>query len=88
MRGCAHCGTSLDGYRSDARYCGAGHRAAAGRNRAAERAEASPPNSLVALSVEAPQSRAEACIERLATMGEERELTRARRKLIAWERTA
>jgi hypothetical protein len=37
VRICALCGTSLDGYRAHARYCGGPCRAAASRARAAER---------------------------------------------------
>lgn len=39
MRVCAHCGTSLDGHRRQARYCGGPCRAAASRTRAAERSK-------------------------------------------------
>ncbi len=37
MRTCANCGTSLDGYRPQAIYCGGPCRAAASRKRAAEK---------------------------------------------------
>jgi len=40
VRTCAHCGTSIDGYRSQARYCGGPCRAAASRKRATGRSSA------------------------------------------------
>jgi hypothetical protein len=88
MRVCAFCETSLDGYRRDARFCGAGCRSAARHSRRAERSDSGEPKVPGIARCEPAQSRAETCSERLATTEEETEVKRLLRKVREWEDAA
>lgn len=71
MRTCAHCATSLDGYRRQARYCGGPCRAAASRARAAERSSSVVSAPEPSVLDEGAQKRTQEATWRLATPAEE-----------------
>jgi hypothetical protein len=71
MRYCVHCGTSIDGYRRQARYCGGPCRAAASRARAAERSNSVVPSPEPSALDEGAQKRTQEATWPLATLAEE-----------------
>lgn len=62
-RQCAVCAASLEGYRRDARYCGAGCRSRARHARAAHAHERGPAEAEVVRTRALPEKRAEACAD-------------------------
>ena len=83
MRSCANCGTSIDCYRRQARYCGGPCRAAASRARAAERNHPAAPVVAHAWTRESAQNRTQRLPDTdqwtLATPAEEALADRLRR---------
>jgi hypothetical protein len=88
MRVCADCGTSLDGYRRQAIYCGGPCRATASRARVAERREPTKVGPAAGGDHESAHTRTglarEAADWPLATPAEEALAERLRRQYPEW----